>query len=268
MDKTVKLWNVEGDRKLLRTFIGHDEAVRDITFSNDGKRFLSVSYDRFVKLWDTETGQVSRYNSGKVALCARINPDKQDEFLAGQQNKKVVQWDMREKQFSLEYDEHLGPVNTVTFIDNNKRFVSTSDDKKAMVWEYGIPVVIKHLSEPDMHSMPSIAIHPTGKYFVGQSQDNQILVFTAINRYKLNRKKRFIGHLTAGYACEVGFSPDSKFIMSGDAEGRVFFWDWKTQKLYKKLKAHDQVTIGCVWHPIHPSRVVTCSWDGTIKYWD
>lgn len=31
------------------------------------------------------------------------------------------------KMFVLEYTEHLGPVNTITFIDSNRRFVSTSD---------------------------------------------------------------------------------------------------------------------------------------------
>lgn len=34
------------------------------------------------------------------------------------------------------------------------------------------------------------------------------------------------------------------------------------------MKCHDQVLIGCEWHPLETSKVATCSWDGLIKYWD
>lgn len=116
--------------------------------------------------------------------------------------------------------------------------------------------------------MPSIALHPNGKWFVGQSLDNQILVYSTRDRFRQNKKKTFKGHLVAGYACQVNFSPDGHWIMSGDSEGKLWFWDWKTGKNLKTLKCHDKVLIGCEWHPIEPSRLVTASWDGTIKYWD
>lgn len=271
MDSTCKIWSVNGDRRCLRTFYGHTEAVRAIDFNFDGSRFISASYDRFIKEWDTETGQcITKVTSKKVPFCAKFHPaaHRANDVLVGQSDKKIVQWDMRSGDMVQKYDEHLGPVNSICFVDEGRKFFSTSDDKKVFCWEYGIPVVSKHIAEPDMQSMPATALHPGGQWWVGQSQDNQILVYGAIRKVSLNTKKRYIGHLTTGYACQLGFSPDGRYLYSGDAEGRCFFWDWKTTRLMKKMKCHDQVTIGCQWHPIESSKFATCSWDGTIKYWD
>ena len=46
MDATVKLYEVYGKRRLIRTFTGHKQAIRDVNFNNSGSRFLTASYDR------------------------------------------------------------------------------------------------------------------------------------------------------------------------------------------------------------------------------
>lgn len=47
-----------------------------------------------------------------------------------------TQWDTRSGEITQEYDRHLGAVNTITFVDENRRFVTTSDDKSLRVWEW------------------------------------------------------------------------------------------------------------------------------------
>ncbi|CAN0924014.1 Pre-mRNA-processing factor 17 [Linum grandiflorum] len=271
MDTKVKIWDVFNSGKCMRTYMGHSKAVRDICFTNDGTKFLSAGYDKNIKYWDTETGQViSTFSTGKLPYVVKLNPDddKQNILLAGMSDKKIVQWDMNSGQITQEYDQHLGAVNTITFVDNNRRFVTSSDDKSLRVWEFGIPVVIKYISEPHMHSMPSISVHPNSNWLAAQSLDNQILIYSTRERFQLNKKKRFAGHIVSGYACQVNFSPDGRFVMSGDGEGRCWFWDWKSCKVFKTLKCHDKVCIGAEWHPLETSKVATCSWDGLIKYWD
>jgi hypothetical protein len=92
------------------------------------------------------------------------------------------------------------------------------------------------------------------------------LLYNADN-FRQNRKKRFAGHSVAGYACQIGFSPDGKWISSGDAEGNMVFWDWKTCRIKSKLKCHDKVVITHEWLQHETSKVVTGSWDGLIKLW-
>ena len=52
--------------------------------------------------------------------------------------------------------------------------------------------------------------------------DNSIIVYqTSGEKMKCMKKKVFKGHNNAGYACQVGFSPNGQFISSGDGFGYV-----------------------------------------------
>ena len=85
-------------------------------------------------------------------------------------------------------------------------------------------------------------------YFAAQSLDNQILIYSTDN-FRQNRKKRFAVHSVAGYACQVGFSTDGKWMSSGDSSGDVVFWDYKTGRIKSRLKAHQKVVIAHEWLP-------------------
>jgi pre-mRNA-processing factor 17 len=59
----------------------------------DGTQFLSASYDRYIKLWDTETGACKgRFTTKKIPYCCVFNPeaDKQHLFVAGMSDKKII----------------------------------------------------------------------------------------------------------------------------------------------------------------------------------
>ncbi|KAF8253804.1 WD40 repeat-like protein [Wilcoxina mikolae CBS 423.85] len=268
-DSKVKIWDVYHQRELLRTYNGHSKAVTDISFNPSGQSFLSASYDRYMKLWDTETGQcINRFTTGKIPHVIRFNPSQPLGFLAGMSDKKIVQFDTRSGELVQEYDHHLGPVNTITFVDEDRRFITTSDDKSLRAWEYGIPVPIKFIAEPYMYSMVRAAAHPSGKYVAYQSGDNQVVVYAATDKFRQNRKKAFRGHNNAGYAIDVDISPDGQFLMSGDSGGWLCFWDWKSCKLYHKFQASDGPVVAAQWHPQETSKVASAGLDCVIKYWD
>ena len=270
-DAEIKIWDIAGSHgTCMRTYHGHSKGVRDISFSHDGRKFASCGYDRVVRLWDTETGKcVNSFTASSVPKCIRVHPDsdKADVVLAGLEDARVVQYDMATGDHMQDYSWHTKPINSITFVDENRRFVTTSDDRTMRAWEYGINVQIKYIAEPSMHAMPAVAVHPSGKYMSAQSLDNRIVTYAATERFRFNGKKTFKGHINGGFPCEVCFSRDGRYIASGDSTGSVFFWSWSSTKLFRKLKCHSRAAIGCEWHPLHPSRVATCSWDGSIKLW-
>ena len=90
----------------------------------------------------------------------------------------------------MSYDEHLGPVNTLTFVDDNKKFVSTSDDKKVFLWEFNVAYVFKHISDPEMQAVSRTVVHPSHNYMLGQCSDNKVMVYDVKGgNIKLNKRK-------------------------------------------------------------------------------
>lgn len=147
-----QLWDVYNEGKCLRTYMGHTKAVRDVTFSNDGRRFLSAGYDRQMKLWDTETGPslleghaflfadtadagqcIKAFSNGKTPFCIRFHPDddKQHLFLAGMQDKKIIQYDINSSEITQEYDQHLGAVYAHPFLVATAVPVLTQNERDA-----------------------------------------------------------------------------------------------------------------------------------------
>jgi WD40 repeat protein len=74
-------------------FTGHTDAVTAVAFSADGKRMLSCGYDRTVRLWDVETGEVLHSFAGHEADVQSVvfSPDGR-HALSGSRDKTLRLW--------------------------------------------------------------------------------------------------------------------------------------------------------------------------------
>lgn len=270
LDGECKMWDVLTERKVMRTYSGHSGGVKSIHINSDSTEFLSSSFDRKVRLWDIETGQVqATFNNGKIGNQIQFYPRNNNIFVMAASDNRVYSWDIRSGEVVQEYNYHLKAANAICFFEDGRKFLSTSDDKKIHVWEWDIPVPIKTISEPEMCSMPYVAIHPSHSYIAGQHMDNTIVTYSCEHgKVKQVKKKTFSGLHNAGYACQLDFSPNGKLLCSGDGQGHLLIWDWNGTKLLKKFKVHDSVCMGAIWHPLRPSLIATCGWDGSIKLWE
>jgi pre-mRNA-processing factor 17 len=122
LDGKCKVWSVYGERRCLRTYDGHTAGVRDVQWTSDSKRFLSASFDRYIRLWDTESGEViNTFTNRRVPYCVKFYPNDENIFVVGCSDNKAVAYNATTGEIVQEYNHHLAAVNTITFIENVSR---------------------------------------------------------------------------------------------------------------------------------------------------
>ena len=108
------MWDVYNKRNVKRTYapgspltfryMGHSAGVRWVDFGPDGTTFLSASFDRNVKLWDTETGKcLGNYSKGSVPFQAVWAPTDSNVFLSPCQDACIHQFDVRTGEVGAEW---------------------------------------------------------------------------------------------------------------------------------------------------------------------
>ena len=265
-DARVKLWDVGRGRGCLRTFIGHSKPVKDVNFDKTGEHFLSLSYDKYIKVWDTESGKcISSMNHRALMYSAVFNPENPSVLLACTQDKSILQWDTRTPSTpTCTYDAHTDAVNHITFLTPN-HFLSCSEDRTMRVWEVDVPAPRRVLQDPTLPAIPTLAIKDD--MLALQTFDDVIMAYQLTSNKFIRQRRTFTGHETLGHACQPSFSPDTRFLASGDGRGRVWVWDWNSGNGVRRLEGHDKAVVCVAWHPQETNSLVSCSWDSTIKLW-
>jgi len=82
------------ETRLLRVFLGHTNAVYSVAFSSDGRRIVSGSWDKTLKVWDAATGQETLTLRGHTDLVRGVafSPDGR-QIVSGSDDKTLKIWD-------------------------------------------------------------------------------------------------------------------------------------------------------------------------------
>ncbi len=69
-DKTIRIWDSAG--QCLKTLVGHDNWVRGLAFSPNGKHLLSVSDDKTMRIWDLKSGRCTKTIDAHQHFCTSV----------------------------------------------------------------------------------------------------------------------------------------------------------------------------------------------------
>src|SRR3989339_487304 len=195
----VRLYEIKTGKliKELHMFKDHSSPVTDVDFSLDGKYLAASgiisSEDPMAVFNDCDSIKVWETNTGKLL-----------QSLAG------------------------GMHNTyIKFSSDSKYLISAGEDTSSKLWDISTG---KLLQEFENYTSGSIDISPDGK-FLAVAVLKSIHLWD-INKNKLLRKFEIIDKVVSSFLSYnfVLFHPNGKYIISGDSEGTIRFWNINTGK--------------------------------------
>lgn len=277
LDQTVCIWNVwNKGNQLARIFNYHNASVKDIKWSPMGLSLLSCGYDCSSRLVDVEKGLESQvFKEDQVVTAIRFCPTNSELFLSGGAKGSLKLWDMRAGKTVKEYLRHLGSILDIEFSKDGKHFISSSDvsgsnisENAIIVWDVSREIPLSNQVYAEAYTCPCIRYHPSDASFIAQSNGNYIAIFSARHPFRLDRYKRYEGHTVCGYSIKCNFSLDGKEIASGSSDGCVYFYDYRTSELLRKIQAFDEACIDVAFHPHMRNVLAACSWNGKISVFE
>ncbi|WP_013335126.1 NB-ARC domain-containing protein [Gloeothece verrucosa] len=257
----IKLWDVQTG-ELLDTLIGHEDQVRMVDVSRDGKQVISASSDRTLKLWDIEKKKLIHTFEGHNNQVWTVAFNSDGNLLAsGDVEGKIKLWDVNSKKLQKTIQGHREQIHIVTFHPKLPILASSGFDSTFKFW--GIPeAYLLKIWQGFSPTLFCSSWHPQGHQIVAGG-GTQI-----INRWNIEQERPFMsleGH--EGWIFGISFNPDGKGFASASTDSTIKVWDTETGKCYKTLYGHDNWTWTVDFHPKKPI-LASGSSDRTIKLWN
>ena len=177
-DGTAKIWNLTNQKVLTINVHPSATTMTSITFSPDGKTVFTGADEKFVRQWDSVTGQeVRTYSSDGIEIYGiAINPDG-NLLAASHQDGNIQLWDVKTGEKLHLLTGHAGLGLRVTFSNDGTRLASVSFDRLAKVWDAKTGKELASLYG-NASNVFSASFSPNGNQLATAGADGTIRIYT------------------------------------------------------------------------------------------
>ncbi len=241
---------------------GHTNDVRSVTYSPDGSKIASGSFDKTIRIWDVKTKSEIKTLKGHTLYvnCVSYSPDG-TKIASASSDKTIKIWDANTGAEIKTLKGHTDWIYGVCFSPDGTKIASGSSDKMIKIWDVSTGTEIKNLTGHN-DWVYSVSFCPDGNTLASSSEDNTIKLWDVNTGSEIFT---LTGHTS--YILSVSFSPDGVTLASGSHDNTIKIWDVFSGSEIRTLTGHNS-DVNCVSFSPDGSKIASASSDKTIKLWN
>lgn len=228
------------DTGMVRTIRGHKSAIYSIAITPDGKRIVSASGDKTLKIWDIESGRELHTLRGHRDQVLSLALSKDGTFaMSVSADGSVRSWDLNTGK-SLETLDKWRSRPRCVALTRTSGIIGCSDGS--------------------IHILDLNSYHRT-HLFPGHAKRYG----TGFQCTIVRRCGKISGH--TGSVQVLTVTPDERFLISGGRDSTAIVWSLEHKKELRSFDGHRDSIQALAVTP-DGKRVVSASWDSAIKLWN
>ncbi|HWG43955.1 MAG TPA: WD40 repeat domain-containing serine/threonine-protein kinase [Gemmataceae bacterium] len=252
---------LDGPPGEVRRFEGHAGDVIDVAFSGDGKRALTASADKSVRLWDVASGETIHILNGHTQMVWSVafSPDGKRAVSAGYDSTVRV-WDLDKGEQLRAITGYPGAVRRAVFTADGRQVIAAGMGKSVRRCDAmtGAEVSQYAGSQADNYCL---ALAPKGDVVLAGEGDNIVHCWNVADGRELDPYKGSISHV---YALDC--SHDGQLIAAAGGDPVVRIWRASDRTLLHSLAGHSAQVNAVRFTP--DGRLLSASHDQTVRLWD
>jgi WD40 repeat protein len=252
------VWDTAGSPHTL-ALRGHTSKVFGASWSPDGRRIASASFDRTVRIWDAGTGALLHVIA-EDDMCIDVCWLLRGQLLAYKVNIVGGDQESTRQRLRVVRSHDWSPVyslemrSTLCVSDDGCVLAAGHRDGNISIREAETGLT---LSGWTAHRgvVEAVAYSPDGQMLASAAQD------TLVKLWRTGDNSLFAtlrGH--TGSAQRLAFSPDGDYLASGDSEGEVIIWETQTGEPVASFVRKLRMVLSLAFTP--ECNQLLCCWRG------